>query len=86
MICRWCGAETLEWSCHEILCGLIYSQPPPRITRGFPCKRCGVDDCGNPYFHHAMHRTQNALAAASEDQLGRLTEADFGFCPPELPV
>lgn len=55
----------------------------PQVQRGFPCKRCGVTDCGNPYFHAAMHRTLVALEAASLEGLGRLTEADFGFCPEE---
>ena len=50
---------------------------------GFPCKACGVTDCGNPYHHVAMHRTLDALEFASLDDLGRLTEADFGFCPEE---
>jgi len=50
---------------------------------GFPCRRCGVKDCGNPYFHTAMHRTLEVLLATSLDDLGRLTEADFGFCPEE---
>jgi hypothetical protein len=53
------------------------------MGRGFPCKECRLKDCGNPYFHVAIHRTLRALEAMSLDDLGRLTEADFTFCPEE---
>lgn len=51
--------------------------------RGFPCKECRVRDCGNPYFHFAMHRTLVALMATSLEDLGKLTDADFTFCAEE---